>query len=66
MLVISRKLNEVLMIGDEIEIVILDIRSDKVRLGIKAAENVAVHRREVWEAIQRDKAQPWPTQEPTP
>jgi carbon storage regulator len=54
MLVLSRKKNERVMIGDEVEIVIVEIRGDKVRLGISAPTNVAVDRAEVREAIQRD------------
>ncbi len=43
------------MLGDDIVLTIVDIRGDKVRLGIEAPSNVPVHRREVYEAIQRDK-----------
>jgi carbon storage regulator len=58
MLVLSRKHNEVLMIGDDIEITVVEIKGDKVRLGIKAPASVPVHRLEVYEAIQREKADP--------
>jgi len=44
------------MIGDEVEITIVDVRGNKVRLGITAPKSVAVHRREVYEAIQREKS----------
>ena len=54
MLVLSRKYNETIMIGDEIEITVVDIRTDKVRLGITAPKSVPVHRKEVYEAIQRE------------
>jgi carbon storage regulator len=54
MLVLSRKRNEVIMIGDDIKITVLEIRGDKVRLGITAPANVPVHRLEVYQAIQRD------------
>jgi len=53
MLVLSRKLNEVILIDDKIKIVIVEIRGDKVRLGIDAPKEVSVHRQEVWAAIQR-------------
>ena len=43
------------MIGDDIEISIVDVRGDKVRLGITAPKNVSVHRKEVFEAIQKEK-----------
>ena len=54
MLVLSRRFNETIMIGDEIEITVVDIRGDKVRLGITAPKSVAVHRKEVYEAIKRE------------
>lgn len=53
MLVLSRKRDESIMIGDDIEIVIVDIRGDKVRIGVQAPKDVAVHRREVYNAIKR-------------
>ncbi len=43
------------MIGDDVEITIVDIRGDKVRLGITAPKTITVHRREIYEAIQREK-----------
>ena len=55
MLVLSRQRNETIMIGDDVEITIVDIRGDKVRLGITAPAHVAVHRKEVYEAIRREK-----------
>lgn len=45
------------MIGDDVEITIVDVRGDKVRLGINAPREISVHRKEVYEAIQREKAQ---------
>ena len=54
MLVLSRQRDETIMIGDEIEITIVDIRGDKVRLGITAPNTIPVHRKEVYEAIQRE------------
>ncbi len=55
MLVLSRKRDERIMIGDEISLLVVDIRGDKVRLGIEAPSDVAVHRSEVYEAIQRER-----------
>lgn len=53
MLVLSRKRHEVIKIGDDIEISVVEIRGDKVRLGIEAPTEVPVHRKEVYDAIAR-------------
>jgi carbon storage regulator len=53
MLVLSRKKNESIVINNDIKIVIVEIRGDKVRLGVEAPREVPVHRHEVYEAIQR-------------
>jgi carbon storage regulator len=55
MLVLSRHKNEVIMIGEDVEIVVVEIRGDKVRIGINAPKMVPVHRGEVYEAIHRSK-----------
>ena len=57
MLVLSRQRDESIIIGDNIVITIVDIRGDKVRLGIDAPKEVPVHRQEVYEAIQRERNQ---------
>jgi carbon storage regulator len=57
MLVLSRQRDETIMIGDEIEITVVDIRGDKVRLGITAPTRIAVHRKEVYEAIKLENEQ---------
>ena len=54
MLVLSRQRDETIMIGDSIEVTVVDIRGDKVRLGINAPTSVAVHRKEIYEAIRRE------------
>ncbi len=54
MLVLSRQRDETIMIGDNIQITVVDIRGDKVRLGIVAPIEIPVHRKEVYEAIQRE------------
>jgi cytosine deaminase len=51
MLVLSRRRNQAIMIGNDVEITVVDFRGDKVRIGIRAPDSVSVHRREVWEAI---------------
>ena len=56
MLVLSRKKNESIVINDVITIVVVEIRGDKVRLGVEAPKEVPVHRREVYEAIKRNEA----------
>ena len=57
MLVLSRQRDESIMIGDNIVVTIVDIRGDKVRLGINAPSEIPVHRQEVYEAIQRENIQ---------
>lgn len=54
MLVLSRQRDETIMIGDEIEITVVEIRGDKVRLGITAPTRIAVHRKEVYDAIRAE------------
>jgi carbon storage regulator len=54
MLVLSRQRDESIFIGDNIKITVVDIRGDKVRLGIEAPTEIPVHRQEVYEAIQRE------------
>ncbi len=56
MLVLSRQRDETIMIGDDVEITVVDIRGDKVRLGITAPVRIPVHRKEVYDAIQRENA----------
>lgn len=56
MLVLSRKRNESIMIGDKVVVTVVEIRGDKVRLGVEAPTDTAVHRREVYDAIQRNKS----------
>jgi carbon storage regulator len=57
MLVLSRKKNESIVIDDRIKIVVVEIRGDKVRLGVEAPKEVPVHRQEVYEAIKRGSEQ---------
>jgi len=54
MLVLSRQRDETIVIGEDIEVTVVDIRGDKVRLGISAPKHVPVHRKEVFEAIKRE------------
>ena len=54
MLVLSRQRDETIMIGDDVQVTIVDIRGDKVRIGISAPPDIPVHRKEVYESIQRE------------
>lgn len=56
MLVLSRKIDESIRIGDDVEVMIVDIRGDKVRLGIDAPQEVPVHREEVHDAIRQENS----------
>jgi len=55
MLVLSRRKNESVIINDNIVVTVVEVRGDKVRLGIDAPTDIPVHRQEVWDAIQREK-----------
>ncbi len=57
MLVLSRKKDEKIVIGDKITIMVIEIRGDKVRLGIDAPRDITVHREEVYEAIKREQSE---------
>ncbi|MCH2114445.1 MAG: carbon storage regulator CsrA [Pirellulales bacterium] len=57
MLVLSRQRDESIIIGDNVVITVVDVRGDKVKLGIDAPKEISVHRREVYEAIQRENRQ---------
>jgi carbon storage regulator len=56
MLVLSRKKNESIVINDDVIVTVVEIRGDKVRLGVEAPKEISVHRREVWDAINRTSA----------
>ena len=65
MLVLSRYRDEEIRIGDDIVITVIDIRGDKVRLGIEAPNNIPVHRQEVYDAIAREKKPTKPEPKPS-
>lgn len=56
MLVLSRTKNQEIMIGDNIRVMVIEIKGDKVRFGITAPRDVAVHRHEIYEAIKDEQA----------
>lgn len=66
MLVLSRQRDESIMIGDDVEITIVDVRGDKVRLGITAPKIIPVHRREIYDAIQREREKDPPKKDEGP
>lgn len=58
MLILTRRVGESLMVGDEIIVTVLGIKGNQVRLGVNAPKEVAVHREEIYQRIQREKSQP--------
>ena len=58
MLVLTRRMGETLMVGDDVKITVLGISGNQVRLGIAAPKDVGVHRLEIYERIQNEKAKP--------
>lgn len=55
MLVLTRRIGEIIRVGDDVEINVLDVKCGQVRLGVKAPDNVAVHREEIYQRIQMEK-----------
>lgn len=55
MLILTRRIGEILMVGDEVTISVLDVKGNQVRIGINAPKNLAVHREEIYNKIQREK-----------
>ena len=58
MLILTRRVNESLMIGDKITVTVLEVKGSQVRLGVNAPKEVPVHRKEVYERVQREMADP--------
>ncbi|GIV19277.1 MAG: hypothetical protein KatS3mg023_1028 [Armatimonadota bacterium] len=54
MLVLTRKVNQSIVIGDDIEVVVLEVRGEQVRIGVRAPKAIAVHRKEVYEQIRQE------------
>lgn len=65
MLVLSRQSDESIIIGDNIRVTIVEVRGDKVRIGIDAPRDITVHRQEIYDAIQRENAKKQPPTDST-
>ena len=66
MLVLTRKVHQSIMIGDDIEVVVLEVRGEQVRLGVRAPKTVPVHRKEIYEQIQAENVAAAQTSEKLP
>ena len=65
MLILTRRVGESLMIGDEVTVTVLGVKGNQVRIGVNAPKSVSVHREEIYERIQQEKTD-GSTDEPTP
>ncbi|MDB2448869.1 carbon storage regulator CsrA [bacterium] len=58
MLILTRRVGETLMVGDEVTVTVLGVKGNQVRIGVNAPKDVAVHREEIYQRIQREMGQP--------
>ena len=66
MLILTRRVGESLMIGDEVTVTVLGVKGNQVRIGVHAPKHVSVHREEIYERIQEERAAGEPESEPVP
>ncbi|HHK1973779.1 TPA: carbon storage regulator CsrA [Pseudomonas aeruginosa] len=57
MLILTRRVGETLMVGDDVTVTVLDVKGNQVRIGVNAPKEVAVHREEIYQRIQKEKDQ---------
>lgn len=64
MLILTRRIGETLMIGDDVTVTVLGVKGNQVRIGVNAPKEIAVHREEIYQRIQQEKASGGPAPEP--